>query len=246
WSAGTATFMILGDVCTRNCGFCAVHHGVPGPPDESEARRVRNAVEALGLKYAVITSVTRDDLPDGGAGQFAEVIRELRHHIPGIAIEVLIPDFQGDDRAIQTVIDADPDVLNHNIETVPELYAVVRPRADYHRSLALLKRGSDAMGETRTKSGLMIGMGETRQQLRQVLQDLRHAGVGRLTVGQYLRPTRDHLPVERYVPPAEFRSIGDEALGLGFTYVASGPLVRSSYHAAEMVPGDIARDSGHQ
>lgn len=238
WSAGTATFMILGDVCTRNCRFCAVAHGTPQPPDPSEPERVRKAVQTLGLKYAVITSVTRDDLSDGGAHSFAAVIRELKTHIPGIRVEVLIPDFQGDEEALQTVINAASDVLNHNIETVPALYPRVRPQADYRQSLELLHRSSMALGEYRTKSGLMIGMGETRQQVRDVLTDLRHAGVGRLTIGQYLRPTREHLPVERYVPPEEFRSIGDEALDMGFKYVASGPLVRSSYHAAEMTSGD--------
>ncbi len=234
WSAGTATFMILGTICTRNCGFCAVDHGVLEAPDPGEPARLVDAVRQLDLKYVVITSVTRDDLPDGGAGAFAACIRELRRGIAGVKIEVLIPDFQGDEKCLMSVLDTGPDVLNHNIETVPRLYDTVRPQADYGRSLELLERTSRSLGQERTKSGMMLGMGETREEITSVLNDIRRCGVGRLTLGQYLQPTRKHLPVIRYLPPDEFDEIGKSARTMGFRYVASGPLVRSSYHAGDM------------
>lgn len=241
WSAGTATFMILGDSCTRNCGFCAVQHGAPAKIDPSEPERVRRAATAMELSYVVITSVTRDDLEDGGASVFADVIRELKDHIPGVMVEVLIPDFLGSDNAVSCVLKAEPDILNHNIETVPSLYSSVRPQADYARSLGLLENASKQLGIHRTKSGVMVGLGETRNELKHLFQDLSSRGVGRLTVGQYLQPTRNHLPVQRYVTPMEFEDIRNEALEIGFISVASGPLVRSSYHAAEQ-----AKDAGHR
>ncbi|MBN1297147.1 lipoyl synthase [bacterium] len=234
WSCGTATFMILGDRCSRNCRFCAVQSGNPEPPDPTEPRRVRVAVETLGLHYVVVTSVTRDDLPDGGASMFAAVIREIKSIGSGIRVEVLIPDFAGDQAALDCVLDASPEVLNHNIETVPGLYSRVRPEANYHQSLAVLRSASNRLGEHRTKSGLMVGMGETWDELMSVFTDLRAAGVGRLTIGQYLQPSAHHVPVVRYLEPVEFESLGEEARRMGFTHVASGPLVRSSYHAAEM------------
>lgn len=234
WSAGTATFMILGNHCTRNCAFCAVDSSEPEPLDMSEAIRLRQAVSKLGLKYVVITSVTRDDLINGGAELFAEVIRELRSHLSAVRVEVLIPDFQGSANALDIVLNANPDVLNHNVETVKELYDTIRPQADYQQSLTLLSRTSERLGSSRTKSGLMVGLGETHEQLKLLLSDLRSAGVGRLTVGQYLQPTRKHIPVQRYVSPEEFKDIEIQAKQMGFTHVSSGPLVRSSYHAEEM------------
>jgi lipoyl synthase len=234
WSSGTATFMILGDVCTRNCGFCAVPHGKPDPLDFEEPVHVSHAAQALNLSYVVVTSVTRDDIEDGGASIFAETIHQLRRDIPGVKVEVLIPDFQGDHNALKTVLDANPDVLNHNIETVPRLYPDMRPQANYSRSLELLDRTTSVLGETRTKSGLMLGMGESPEEVTDVLTDLRNAGTGRLTLGQYLQPTRHHRPVGRYLPPEEFDMWKSRALSMGFAYVASGPLVRSSYHADEM------------
>ncbi len=225
--------MIMGDVCTRNCGFCAVKHGKPDTIDATEPRRIRYAAEALNLDYVVVTSVTRDDIDDGGASIFADVINELKKSSNSIKIEVLIPDFHGNQSAIQKVINAQPDVLNHNIETVPELYPVARSQADYNRSLDLLKRASDQLGRLCTKSGIMIGMGETRRQLARVFEDLVKAGTGRLTIGQYLQPTKNHLPVQRFVTPEEFDQIKKEALATGFDFVVSGPLVRSSYHASK-------------
>ncbi len=233
WNSGTATFLILGDVCTRNCGFCAISHGKPAPPDPDEPRRILEAVEQLELKYVVITSVTRDDLPDGGAAQFAALTRILKDNVPGVRVELLIPDFKGDPAAVQEVLDAGPDVLNHNIETVPGLYARFRPQADFRQSLNVLKQSSEQIGESRTKSGLMLGMGETRTELLEVFQALRDAGTGSLTLGQYLQPTRNHPPVQRYVPPSEFDTLAGIAREFGFTRVVSGPLIRSSYHAAE-------------
>lgn len=233
WSSGTATFMILGDVCSRDCRFCAVQHGLPATVDWNEPERIRAAVEALGLRYAVITSVTRDDLQDGGASVFAAVIQELKTHLPDIRVEVLIPDFCGNTDALDAVIAADPEVLNHNMETVRSLYPIARPQADYQRSLSVLQRASTRMGQKRVKSGVMVGLGETREQLRELLRDLRQSGAGRLTVGQYLQPTRQHLSVSRYLDPAEFEDIRLEALDMGFLHVSSGPLVRSSYHAAQ-------------
>ncbi len=229
WSAGTATFMILGALCSRRCGFCAVPKGDPKGVDLDEPSRIADAVVDLGLRYAVITSVTRDDLPDGGAALFVETIRSIRSRQPGCRIEVLIPDFAGSTRSLDMVLDAAPDILNHNIETVPSLYPRVRPKADYNRSLEILGRASRA--GTVTKSGLMLGLGEGRGEFDAVLEDLRKRGCSMLTVGQYLRPGRINLPVERYYHPDEFNEIREYALALGFDSVQSGPLVRSSYHA---------------
>jgi len=235
WNRGTATFMILGDVCTRACGFCAVKTGLPGrPPDPAEAGRVAEAVRRMELRHAVITSVNRDDQKDGGAGVFAACIQEIRERVPGCSVEVLIPDFKGDVAAQQTVIDARPDVLNHNTETVPRLYRQVRPGARFQRSLDLLRRSEQA-GLT-TKSGIMVGLGEDWDEVLATIAAIRDAGTHVLTVGQYLRPSASHLPVLRYYTPDEFADIKRHALELGYLHVESGPLVRSSYHADEQVP----------
>ncbi len=229
WQERTATFMILGDVCTRNCGFCAVRSGAPGPVDPLEPRRVAEAVRALGLRYAVITSVTRDDLALGGAEVFAATVAAIRESVPGCDVEVLIPDFRGSEEALELVLDARPEVLNHNVETVPRLYEIVRPQADFERSMELLDRARRAGAVT--KSGLMVGIGEEMREVFEVMERLRAVDCRILTVGQYLSPSLDHLPVARYVEPAEFEEIRQEGLRLGFAYVESGPLVRSSYHA---------------
>jgi lipoyl synthase len=229
----TATFLIMGGRCTRNCRFCSVAPGTPEPLDPQEPVRVAAAAARMGLKYAVVTSVTRDDLPDGGAAHFAATIREIRRRIPGTLVEVLIPDFQGDRSALLTVLEARPDVLNHNIETVPRLYPQVRPQADYRRSLALLKRAREFDPALATKSGLMLGLGEQPQEVHRTLQDLRAADCRILTLGQYLQPSPEHLPVVRYVTPEEFANWRSAALEMGFAEVASGPFVRSSYHAQE-------------
>jgi len=234
FSNRTATFLILGDRCTRNCRFCAVAHSPVGPPDPAEPVRVAEAAEKLALAYVVVTSVTRDDLPDGGAGHFAKTIRAIHRRIPEAVIEVLIPDFKGDAEALRTVLEAQPQVLNHNIETVPRLYAAVRPGAVYARSLELLARVRTIDASISTKSGLMLGLGETTAEIRQTLQDLLDAGCRMLTMGQYLQPSEDHLPVARFVPPAEFDQWQKTAFQMGFGEVASGPFVRSSYHAKEL------------
>lgn len=231
WGEQTATFMILGDVCTRRCGFCAVMTGTPRPVDPEEPRHLAEAADRMKLAHAVITSVDRDDLPDGGASHFAAVIRAVKTRRPGCAVEVLTPDFRGAPGALATVLEAGPDVLAHNIETVPRLYRTVRPGSRYEHSLALLA-AARREGSPLTKSGLMLGLGETREEVFEVLRDLREAGVGIVTIGQYLQPTMGHLPVVRYVPPDEFDGIRREALPLGFRHVESGPLVRSSYHAS--------------
>jgi lipoyl synthase len=237
WSRRTATFMILGNVCTRPCGFCSVPKGEPLHVEGDEPERVAEAAARLGLKHVVITSVTRDDLPDGGAGHFARCIAAVRSRLPGVAVEVLTPDFLGDPAAIDTVIAANPDVFNHNIETVPRLYRVARGRAEYGRSLGLLGRVKRAAPHIVTKAGLMLGVGETVDELFDVLADLRAVRCDVLTLGQYLAPTLKHsIPVARYVPPAEFDALADKARLMGFTQVAAGPFVRSSYHADEMVP----------
>lgn len=235
WEAGTATFLILGDTCTRSCGFCAVKSGLPSGLDTLEPLRVARAVQAMGIAHAVVTSVNRDDLPDGGATIFAETIRRIHRLSPGATIEVLIPDFMGDWDALATVLRARPDVLNHNTETVPRLYRRVRPKARYQRSLELLRRAKAMDPAVITKSGLMVGLGETRQELLQVFADLADAGVDALTVGQYLRPGPRYLPVVRYYTPEEFATLRVEALALGFRYVEAGPLVRSSYRAERIV-----------
>lgn len=235
WNRGTATFMILGDVCTRACGFCAVKTGLPeAPPDALEPLRVADAVQRLGLRHAVITSVNRDDQPDGGAAIFAACIRQIRARVPGCAIEVLIPDMKGAWSALDVILAARPDILNHNTETVARLYRTVRPGANFGRSLELLAR-SKAAGLL-TKSGLMVGLGEERAELEDAIRSIRDAGTDILTVGQYLRPSADHLPVLRYYTPEEFVELKEFARGLGFSHVESGPLVRSSYHAEEQVP----------
>ena len=229
WNAGTAAFMILGNICTRSCKFCNVLKGTPEILDLDEPNRVAGAVAALGLNYAVVTSVTRDDIEDGGAELFAATIRAIRAKTPGCRMEVLIPDFQGSDGSLRTVLDAGPDVLNHNLETVPSLYSRVRPQADYRRSLGLLSRAR-SYGAV-TKTGLMLGLGEGLDEVRLVMNDLRNIECDILTIGQYLQPNRGALPVEKYYHPDEFNQLREEALARGFCHVASGPLVRSSYHA---------------
>lgn len=233
FSQRTATFLIMGERCTRNCRFCSVHSGTPEPLDPGEPGRVAAAAAEMGLKYVVVTSVTRDDLSDGGAAHFAATIRAIRERIPGAEIEVLIPDLQGDPAALRTVLEARPDVLNHNIETVPRLYPQVRPQADYRRSLELLQTAGKIAPSIPTKSGLMLGLGEEPEEVRQTLQDLRTHGCRFLTLGQYLQPSPEHLPVAAYVPPEEFERWRADALAMGFTHVASAPFVRSSYHAGE-------------
>jgi lipoic acid synthetase len=231
WNRGIATFMILGDSCSRDCAFCNVRHGAPAPLDPAEAQRVAMAIAELGLRHAVITSVTRDDLADGGAAVFAELTRWLRTLAQGCRIELLIPDLGGEREALTTLLQAPPDVLGHNLETVPRLYSRVRPGASYQRSLQLLAAAREVVPQLLTKSGLMLGMGETPQEVLTVCADLRCAGVGLLTLGQYLAPSQRHHPVQRYVPPEEFAALRQDALQLGFSHVEAGPLVRSSYHA---------------
>jgi lipoic acid synthetase len=234
WEHGTATFMILGDICTRACGFCAVPSGKPvGPPDEEEPLRVAEAVARMGLRYAVVTSVNRDDQPDGGSEIFARTIVEIRNRVPGCKVEVLIPDFRGNWEALNRVLAVRPDVLNHNTETVPRLYSRVRPQARYERTLELLQRAKQQGAFTKT--GLMAGIGERDEEMTEVMRDLRAVDCDVLTIGQYLQPTKDHLPVERFVPPATFAAWRHEALQMGFRYCESGPLVRSSYHAEQQV-----------
>jgi lipoic acid synthetase len=235
WNQRTATFMILGNVCTRRCGFCAVEKGIPLPADYHEPQRVAEAVAAMGLKFAVITSVNRDDRPDGGAELFALTIRAIREKVPGCGVEVLIPDFQGSREALETVMRAQPDVLNHNTETVPRLYRQVRLGARYERSLNILAWAKEMAPSTPTKSGVMLGLGERPDEVLQVMRDLRAHRVDVLTLGQYLRPSPRHLPIVRYVPPAEFAEFRLAAYELGFSHVEAGPLVRSSYHASDAV-----------
>jgi lipoic acid synthetase len=232
--SGTATFLILGRVCTRNCGFCAVEHGAPVPPDEAEPEKLAQAVKRMGLQYVVITSVTRDDLPDGGAFLFAKTIQAIRALDSKIKIEVLIPDFKGKHSSLEIVLKECPDVLNHNIETVARLYPVVRPQAAYQRSLDLLRRSKEDYPHIPTKSGFMLGLGETQKEVLELLQNLREVGCDFLTIGQYLQPRQDRLPVVRFIPPEEFdeyKKVGEE---MGFKAVASGPFVRSSFHASQM------------
>ena len=233
WHHGTATFMILGDTCTRSCGYCNVMHGTPKAADEQEPVKVASAIHAMALDYVVVTSVDRDDLADFGATQFARTIAETRKRLPNCRVEVLIPDFQGDEAALRIVLDARPDVLNHNIETVPRLYGPARPGGRYDRALGVLRRSRDTAPEIPTKSGLMVGLGERWEELVQVLTDLRAAGVSIVTIGQYLRPSLANLPMARYYTPAEFAELKRIGVELGFGHVESGPLVRSSYHAHE-------------
>jgi lipoic acid synthetase len=234
FSRGTATFLILGRRCTRNCGFCAIEHGIPAPPDETEPERVAQAVKKMGLRYVVITSVTRDDLPDGGASLFAKVIRAIRILDPKIKVEVLIPDFRGDPSSLEIVLKERPDVLNHNMETISRLYHRVRPQADYQRSLDLLRRSKEDYPFIPTKSGFMLGLGETQEEVLELLRDLREVGCNFLTIGQYLQPHQDRLSVVRFVPPEEFEKYKQIGETMGFRSIASGPFVRSSFHAAEM------------
>ena len=234
WEHRTATFMILGNICTRACGFCAVPSGRPiGPPDEDEPERVAEAVEKMGLRYAVVTSVNRDDQPDGGAALFARTIEEIRRRVPGCRVEVLIPDFRGVWSALETVVAARPDVLNHNMETVPRLYRQVRRGAEWQRSLELLRRARALASEMPTKTGMMLGLGEKREEVLGAMREIAAQGTHILTLGQYLQPTREHLPIARFVHPdefAEFKQLGEQ---MGFKHVEAGPLVRSSYHAFE-------------
>lgn len=235
FSQKTATFLILGRICTRNCRFCAVRHGIPSIPDPPEPARVAGTASQMGLRHVVVTSVTRDDLEDGGSGVFAETIGELKRRIPGVTVEVLVPDFGGRVEDLERVLAAGPDVLNHNLETVERLYPGVRPEASYERSLGLLKGVRRLREAVPVKSGLMLGLGETREEIRLTLEDLLEAGCRMLTMGQYLQPSKGHLQVERYVSPEEFEMWREKAVELGFERVASGPFVRSSYHAAEFL-----------
>jgi len=237
YASGTATFLIAGDVCTRGCRFCAVETRVPQPLDAGEPARVAEAVARLALRHAVVTMVTRDDLADGAAAHVAATIAAIREAAPGVAVEVLVSDFGGDETAIDTVADATPDVFNHNLETVPRLYAEVRPGASYGRSLRVLARVKERAPEMPTKSGLMLGLGETHDEVVSVMRDLRAIGCDLLTLGQYLRPSVKHLPVAEFVTPEAFAALAREGYALGFSGVASAPLVRSSYHAAELAEG---------
>jgi len=234
YSQKTATFLIMGSRCTRNCRFCSVETGPLHPPDPGEPLRVANVARRMQLKYVVVTSVSRDDLSDGGAGIFAQTIVEIRKMIPNVCVEVLIPDFQGSHAALQTVLKARPDVLNHNLETVPRLYPRVRPQADYRRSLDLIQKSNQSAPDVPTKSGLMLGLGERHNEIHQSLQDLKDANCQMLTLGQYLQPSKRHLPVTRFIPPEEFEEWRQTALNMGFSQVASGPFVRSSYHANQL------------
>jgi lipoic acid synthetase len=245
WALGTATFMVLGSVCTRNCGFCAIDTGRPPVTDLDEPRRVAEAARLMKLKHAVVTMVARDDLPDGGAGVIAETIRQMRLESPGTSIEVLISDLNGRESDIRTVVEAQPEILNHNVETVPRLQRAVRRRARWDRSVSVLTHGRAVAREIGfndmvTKTGLMLGLGETWDEVLEAMRLLREADIDVLTIGQYLRPSRQHLPLHRYYTPAEFMQLRRIGLEIGFRHVQSGPLVRSSYHAAEQVPGQAA------
>ena len=233
YNSGTATFMILGDTCTRACGFCAINSGRPDPIDQLEPLRLAQAIDTLGIDYAVITSVNRDDTPDGGASIFAASIRAIRHRTPHVQVEVLIPDFEGNPDALAAVVEARPVVLNHNTETVPRLYSRARPKGDYQRTLNLFRQVKQLDPTMPVKTGLMVGLGETIDELKQTFEDIREAGAELLTVGQYLRPTPKHLDIDRYYHPDEYAELKAHALSLGFTHVEAGPLVRSSYHAGE-------------
>ncbi|HWR59503.1 MAG TPA: lipoyl synthase [Thermodesulfovibrionales bacterium] len=237
FSKPTATFMILGSSCTRNCGFCSVESTAPRQPEEDEPGRVALAARDMGLRYAVITSVSRDDLPDGGARQFAKTVNAIREYLPSVRIELLTPDFRGDEDALVTVLNSEPDVFNHNVETAPRLYPLARPQADYERSLRVLKNAKDIAPHLATKSGLMVGLGETFQEVVSVMRDLRSSSCDYLTIGQYLRPSRRNLPVAAYVTPETFDMFRVMGLAMGFKAVASAPLVRSSMNADEMFKG---------
>lgn len=234
WAKGTATFMLMGSVCTRTCRFCAVNKGRPEPLDPTEPDRIVEAAKQMGLRHIVLTSVNRDELPDQGSSHFAATISRLYEQIPGIAVEVLTPDFQGNRQCIETVLAAKPTVYNHNVETVPRLYKQVRPGSIYKRSLEVLRLSKEIDSSIHTKSGLMLGLGETQEEVVAVMKDLREVNCDFLTLGQYLRPTRNNLPVQRYITPEEFDELGQIGWQLGFKMVHSGPLVRSSYHAGEL------------
>jgi lipoic acid synthetase len=250
WGRGTATFLLLGDICTRSCSFCHIKTGRPTWLDEQEPARVADAVANMGLRHAVLTSVNRDELPDGGAHIFARSIELIHEQVPDCSVEVLIPDFKGDRDALKMVMDARPEILNHNTETVPRLYRTVRPQAIYQRSLRVLQMAKELDPEAVTKSGIMVGLGETWDEVIQVMHDLRAHEVDILTIGQYLRPTHNHLPVMRYWHPEEFTRLHDEGMAMGFRWVESGPLVRSSYHAdgqaQALVHRGVVRESGNQ
>lgn len=231
WGRGTATFLLMGDTCTRSCGFCKIKTGRPNALDPDEPRRVAQSIQAMGLNHAVLTSVNRDEQPDGGAWVFAETLHWIRQLVPGCTVEVLIPDFKGDQEALQVVMDAKPEILNHNTETVPRLYKTVRPQAKYLRTLELLQRAKEMDPSALTKSGIMLGLGETWDEILQVMDDMRAYDVDILTMGQYLQPSRFHLPIERYWTPDDFACLKVEGEQRGFKWVESGPLVRSSYHA---------------
>lgn len=235
WEHGTATFMILGDVCTRNCAYCAVAHGRPPKFDPAEPSRVAEAARKMNLRHLVITSVDRDDLPDFGAWAFAEVIRQVHDSVPGCSIEVLVPDFQGNEDSIRTVLEAKPEIYNHNTETVPRLYKKARPGGRYERVLEIFRMAKRISPETPTKTGIILGMGETNEEVLLTMRELREVDVDILTLGQYLRPSDDHITLDRYVTPAEFRMFYEQGMAMGFKHVESGPLVRSSYHAWEQV-----------
>lgn len=235
WQHGTATFMILGDVCTRNCGYCAVSHGLPPRYDIDEPNRVAAAIAQMQLQHAVITSVDRDDLPDFGAFIFAETIRQIHQRLPGCSVEVLVPDFQGNEESIRAVLEASPEIYNHNTETVPRLYKRARPGGRYERVLEIFRFAKRVAPHIPTKSGMIVGLGETMEELVAVMRDLRAVDVDILTLGQYLRPSDGHLPLDRYYTPAEFRELRDAGMAMGFRHVEAGPLVRSSYHAWEQV-----------
>jgi lipoyl synthase len=237
WNARTATFLILGDICTRRCHYCSVETGRPGAIDYEEPGRVATAVQALGLRHAVITSVNRDELDDGGAAIFADTIRRTRQLSPDCTIEVLIPDFEGNEAALATVCTEMPEILNHNIETVRRLFPAIRPQGKYQRSIELLGKAKE-LG-MRTKSGLILGMGETMDEAREVMRDLRYVGCDIMTIGQYLQPTKQHLPVARFYDPNEFALLKEEGMAMGFTHVESGPLVRSSYHAEQQIVSGV-------
>ncbi|MDA1036672.1 MAG: lipoyl synthase [Chloroflexi bacterium] len=242
WERKSATFMILGEVCTRACRYCAVTSGKPSALDLDEPLRVARTVEQLGLRYVVITSVDRDDLADGGAWSFAESIRQIHKRLPACGVEVLIPDFQGDWDALRAVLEAGPAVLNHNIETVRSVFKSVRAKGDFNLSLRLLEKSHEMFPDIPTKSGIMVGLGETRAEISETMADLRAHGVDLITVGQYLRPTKGHVKMDRFYPPREFKEIEEEGYALGFKHVASGPLVRSSYHADEQHDAATARN----
>lgn len=239
---GTASFMILGDICTRRCPFCDVGHGRPLPPDPEEPEKLGKTIRDMKVKYVVITSVDRDDLRDGGAQHFADCVREIRRHSDGIQVEILVPDFRGRMQvALDILSDEAPDVFNHNLETVPRLYKAARPGANYQWSLDLLKKYKEARPDVRTKSGLMVGLGETKEEILEVMRDLRAHDCDMLTIGQYLQPSRHHIPVDRYVHPDEFEELRQAGVEMGFSHIASGPLVRSSYHADLQAAGETVR-----